>query len=230
MKYIFSLYLCLFFVSITGAQQLSNRFLEAGAMFGGTSYSGDVSEKRIELNETNPGFGFFVRYHLNSSFSLKAHIYSGSIAGDDKNTGLARRKYRFGTSIFETALVGEWFFFPHDRYSSTGIFKKHLQPYIFGGIGLTFADPKAEYYGNTPNQDLKVPLPEEGLKNKFVLAPIGVGLRAELLDWFSLGLEGGFRPVFSDDLDGMKVNGNPNSGDWYYFAGLTISVMLGGGQ
>ena len=199
-------------------------------MFGGTNYSGDLSEKTVELKETQPGFGFFVRYHLNANLSLKAHIYSGSISGDDKNTSRAGRKYRFGTSIFETAIVGEWAFLAHDRYSNTGIFKSHLQPYIFGGVGFTFGDPRAEYYGTTPNQDLKVPLPEEGLKNKFILAPVGAGIRTEITDWLALGIEGGVRPVFSDDLDGMKVNGNPDSGDWYYFAGLTLSVMLGGGQ
>lgn len=230
MKYFFSIYLLIFVVSCAAAQKISNRFLEAGMMFGGTNYSGDVSEKAVEIKETQPGFGFFVRYHLNPNFSLKAHVYSGSISGDDKNTSRAGRKYRFGTSIFETAIVGEWAFLAHDRYSNTGIFKSHLQPYIFGGVGFTFGDPKAEYYGTTPNQDLKVPLPEEGLKNKFILAPIGAGIRTEVTDWLALGIEGGVRPVFSDDLDGMKINGNPDSGDWYYFAGLTLSVMLGGGQ
>jgi len=228
MKYLFTFLLFYSLSSVAFSQKLSDRYVEAGMMFGATNYSGDLSEKAVELNETQPGFGFFIRYHVNRSISLKAHIYSGSITGDDKNTSRAARKYRFGTSIFETALIGEWYLLPHDRYSNTGIFKSRLEPYLFGGLGVTFADPKAEYYGNTPNQDLKVPLPEEGLKTKFLLAPVGGGIRTEIFDWLALGVEGGIRPVFSDDLDGMKINGNPNNGDWYYFGGMTLSVLMGG--
>ncbi|MCC7244331.1 MAG: hypothetical protein IT269_01515 [Saprospiraceae bacterium] len=74
---------------------------------------------------------------------------------------------------------------------------------------------------------LKVPLPEDGLKTLFMLAPMGVGLRFDVFDRLIIGVEGGWRPVFSDDLDGVKVNGNPESNDWYYYGGTTISFVLG---
>lgn len=212
------------------AQRYSNRFWEAGIMMGLTNYSGDVAERRVELNETQLGYGAFVRFHANKHISFKAHVYSGAISGDDRNTSRSARSYRFGTSIFEGALVGEWKLFSRDRMTRTGIFKPRLEPYLFGGIGITSAKPRAEYYGpdSLRNTYLKIPLPEEGLQTRFVLAPVGAGVRAEMNEWLVLGIEGGLRPVFSDDLDGMKVNGNPNSGDWYYFGGLTISVIIGG--
>lgn len=222
--------LCLLLISsvVAFSQKSISRTLEAGIMFGVTNYSGDVAEKRVELVETQPGYGFFARYHLTKNFSLKGHIYSGSITGDDKNTVNASRKYRFGTSIFEGGLVGEWTPFAKDRLSNTGVFRPLFEPYVFGGLGFTFADAKAEYYGTTPNTDLRVPLPEENLKTRFLLAPVGLGIRATVTERFVLGLEGGFRPVFSDDLDGMRINGNPGSNDWYYFGGLTLALILGG--
>jgi OmpA-OmpF porin, OOP family len=210
------------------AQKHIHRTLEAGIMLGATNYSGDVAEKRVELEETQPGYGFFARYHFNKNFSMKAHVYSGSISGDDKNTANFYRKYKFGTSIFETAVVGEWTFFAKDRLSNTGVFKPIFEPYIFGGLGFTFAEPKAEYYGNNPNQDLRIPIDQEVINTRYLLAPVGAGIRATLTERFVIGLEGGIRPVFSDDLDGMEINGNPNSNDWYYFSGLTIALILGG--
>lgn len=212
------------------AQKKRNNIWEAGMMFGATGYSGDVSEKAITLSQVQPGYGFFLRHYFNKSFALKAHVYSGAISGDDKGTSRANRSYRFGSSIFEGALVGEYVFFAKDRISKTGIFRPRVNPYIFGGLGFTKGDARAEYYGpdSLKNEYLKVPLPEEGLKNRFLLVPVGLGVRAELLEWMVIGLEGGFRPVFSDDLDGMKINGDPADNDWYYFGGITVSVLIGG--
>jgi OmpA-OmpF porin, OOP family len=224
------LFILMLFTAFTTihAQKSIKGTIEGGIMLGATNYSGDVAEKRVELIETQPGFGVFARYHFTKSFSIKAHVYSGSITGDDKNTVNAVRKYKFGTSIFEGAVVGEWTLFPKDRLTNTGVFKPIFEPYLFAGIGFTRADPKAEYYGTTPNIDLKVPLPEDNIKTRYLLAPIGAGIRVTLSERFVLGFEGGLRPVFSDDLDGMRMNGNPSSNDWYYFTGLTASIILGG--
>jgi hypothetical protein len=222
-----SFFICVHSIS---AQKDRNSIWEAGMMFGATGYSGDVSEKTITLNQVQPGYGFFLRHYFNKNFALKAHVYSGSISGDDKGTSRAARSYRFGSSIFEGALVGEYVFFGKDRISKTGIFRPRLNPYVFGGVGFTKSDAKAEYYGpdNMKNFYLKVPLPEEGLKSRFLLVPVGAGVRAELLEWLVIGVEGGVRPVFSDDLDGMKINGDPGDNDWYYFGGITVSVLIGG--
>ena len=228
MKFITILSLLVVSTASVFAQNSISRTLEAGLMFGATNYSGDLAEKRVEWVETHPGFGIFARYHLSRQFSIKGHVYSGSISGDDKNTINYTRKYKFGTSIFETALVGEWTIFPQDRLTNTGVFKPIFEPYVFAGVGFTSADPKAEYYGDMPNRDLRVPLPEDGITTKYLLAPAGAGIRATITERLVLGLEGGIRPVFSDDLDGMRINGNPDNNDWYYFGGLTIAIILGG--
>ncbi len=228
MKFYTTLFWVLCSISPLLSQRQISRTLEAGIMIGATNYSGDVAEKRVHLEETRPGFGVFARYHFNKNFSMKAHVYSGSISGDDKNTVNFKRKFKFGTSIFETALVGEWTFLAKERMSNTGVFKPAFEPYIFGGVGFTMADPKAEYYGSNPNFDLNIPISEENIKTRYLLAPVGAGVRATVTERLVIGLEGGLRPVFSDDLDGMEINGNPKSNDWYYFTGLTVALILGG--
>ena len=207
------------------------KYWEAGVMLGVTSYSGDVTAKRIDLQELRPGYGAFVRYHVSKHFAFKGHLYGGTISGDDKySTVKAPRSFKFGTFIFETAACIEWHVFGRDRFSETGLHNFFITPYFFAGAGVTFADANAEYYGPPERRDdfLKVPLPEEGLKTTFLLAPVGGGIRVDCYERFIMGLEGGFRPVFSDDIDGVSINGNPKRNDWYYFFGATASFVLTG--
>ena len=205
-------------------------YFEAGLLFGLTSYSGDITEKSIDLAEIHPGYGAYMRYHFNNYLSTRMHVYSGAISGDDANSStLQERKIRFSSSIVELGLVGEWFVLGNRRFSNTGVHHFSLSPYVFAGVGVTYANADAEYYGppDRRNENLRVPLPEEGLSNKFILLPMGVGIRADFMEGLVIGLEAGWRPVFSDDLDGIRYNGNPENGDWYYFGGVTVSFVLG---
>ena len=53
-----------------------------------------------------------------------------------------------------------------------------------------------------------------------------LGVRADLLEYVSIGLEGGYRVTLDDYLDGVKDNGVINR-DLYFFVGATLSVFLG---
>lgn len=209
--------------------RLSPHYLEAGFMFGITNYSGDVAESNIEWTETQPGFGMFIRYHITRKFSVKGHFYSGSVSGDDANSEvLADRKLRFSTSLTEFAMVLEWNFLAKDRISPTGVHSPQFTPYVFLGVGSTFADSDTEYYGPPEKYDtyFKTPLPEPGLDQSFLLIPMGAGMRVDVLERLVVGVDVGWRPVLSDDLDGISINGNPDKNDWYYFAGVTTSFIL----
>lgn len=207
--------------------------LEAGIMFGLANYMGDVAESNIEWSETLTSFGMFVRYNLTRKFSLKGHFYSGSISGDDANSEvLAYRSLRFSTSLTEFAMVLEWNFLAKDRISTTGMHRPKLAPYVFLGVGSTFADSKTEYYGPPEKYDayFQTSFPEPGLDQTFLIVPMGAGLRVDVLERLILGFDMGWRPVFSDDLDGISINGNPDKNDWYYFAGVTTSFILNNPQ
>jgi hypothetical protein len=226
------LVLCFLLLSFYAhAQQggFGRHYWEAGFLFGLTDYSGDLSEKPVEIRHTHPGYGAYLRYHFSRNFAVKAHVYSGTISGDDANTARYDRHFRFSTSLVEVATVAEWYPLGRDRVTATGVHRSFISPYLFAGIGVTFADALAEYYGSIEKQKiyLKVPFPEEGLQHRFLLTPIGGGIRFDMSEYLVVSLEGGLRPVYSDDIDGIRRNGNPKSGDWYYFSGVTVSFILG---
>jgi len=218
-------------LSLQAQRKSKNQYLECGFLFGLTNYSGDVAEKTIQFTETQPGFGVFVRYHLTPKLALKAHVYSGSIKGDDKNSAvLYDRKFKFSTNILETAAILQWNFLGKPRYSKTGLRSFNISPYFFLGAGVAFVTPDAQYYGppDKRNDYLKVPFPEGNLNRRLFIIPNGVGVKADILERFVLGLDIGWRPMFSDDLDGVSINGNPKRSDWYYFVGITTSFIITG--
>ncbi len=205
-------------------------YLEVGVMAGISNYSGDLTERDIELRQSRPAFGVFSRYHLSQSFILKAQLLSGRIYGDDQySTGHRERKFRVNGPFQEASLVLEYAPLHFGFENSEGK-QYYFFPYVFGGIGGTYANTKLEYYGSPEDMAnyVREPLPEGGKEQRsFICAPMGGGLRFNLDRRMTLGLEGGLRPVFSDLLDGVSKNGNPAYNDWYYFVGFTASYYLG---
>jgi OmpA-OmpF porin, OOP family len=211
------------------AQPEHVRTLEAGFLFGFNNYSGDVAQSKVVLGETRFGYGAFLRYQINKKFALRAHLYSGNISGDDKNNKeLAYRKFKFSANLLEIGAVGEWHFLGEERVTSSGILSTRISPYFFLGVGTTASEPETSCYGTSAEcaQYTDVAFPEPGLKSRYLTTPGGFGLKLFLSDRLNGGGEIGWRPVYSDYLDGIKRNGNPKRGDWYYFVGLSLSYVL----
>jgi hypothetical protein len=208
-----------------------SKALEAGFLFGMTNYSGDLAEKNIQISETKLGYGAYVRYLFSKHFALRAHLISGSISGDDKHAkdpDILRRQFRFNTNLLEVGLCGEWHILGRKGENSIGEKQRYFSPYVYLGLGMAFSDANATHYGPPEDEVIffKTPLPEVAEPQRFLLAPMGVGVQTELTDRVLLGLETGWRPVFSDKLDGVSINGNPDKNDWYYYAGATVSFIL----
>ncbi|MBL7808162.1 MAG: hypothetical protein JNN28_10120 [Saprospiraceae bacterium] len=229
------LLLLFIFISFYGFSQklyrANHRFLEAGLYLGGANYTGDVSSPGFVLAESHLSYGAYLRYFLTEHFSMRAQVFAGAISGDDAHApGEAKRarSLRFGTDIFETALLGEWHPLGLYRYKDIGVRRFFISPYLFIGAAGTFGGAKVEYYGLPADESkvLSAPLPETGPNQKFLATPFGIGCRAQINETIILGLDGGARLVFSDTLDGVHLNGNPDNNDWYYFGGMSISFIL----
>ena len=222
---------CAFQAAAQSTYKSSQKSWEAGLMLGLCNYSGDLSEKTITLSETHLSLGANLRYSFSDHFSLRAHLFSASISGDDahaKDPQTKQRSFRFGSDILEVGLGGEWYFLGKSRTSDIGVPRFFVAPYVYAGIGGTFCGAEVEYYGPPKDRDLffVVPMPEVEPRQRFLIAPVGAGCRIELNDRLAIGGEAGVRPVFSDKLDGVRFNGNPDKNDWYFICGATLSYIL----
>jgi hypothetical protein len=227
---LFSLLLCSGFVASAQINTYSPKFLEAGGTLGLTNYSGDLAEKTIQLTQTRFDLGVFARYHFSNYFAAKAQVSLNFISGSDKNAitqELKERSLRFKSSLLEFSMVGEWNFMNVKPPKRGDIQEFRVVPYLHAGIGGVRSNPKVTYYGPPDDfaKNVPYPIPEKGPSSVMLVIPFGMGLRAQLNDQVNVGIEAGFRPVFSDYLDGVKLNGKSNR-DWYYTAIATVSYAL----
>jgi len=209
----------------------NQHFVELGLMLGFANHSGDIAQQDIELSQSRPAFGAFARYHVSESFILKGQFNAGRIYGDDKHSDdRGPRQFRVKGPLFELSAVLEYAPLNFGFESTSGS-QFYFFPYLFAGLGGAYVRPKVEYYGPPEGVTtyIKTPFPEEEKAQRTLLCtPIGGGLRVNINRRVTLGIEGGWRPVYSDLLDGVSKNGNPEANDWYYFGGVTASYYISG--
>jgi OmpA-OmpF porin, OOP family len=204
------------------------KYWEAGPWIGFANYSGDVAENRIVVGETKIGFGFAARYHAARHLDIRVHLMGAKISGSDQNSpDLKDRGFKFFTPIKELGVVGEYLLREKDRVSSTGTFIGGFSPYVFAGFGLTFFDPSVECDETANGTNVCPTFPEANQKKRHVTPIGGLGIRFDLAEKFVVNAEIGFRPTFQDDIDGVKINGNKDRNDWYYFFGGGVSYIFG---
>ncbi len=202
---------------------LNAQNFEVGGFAGVAQYQGDLAEKHIELGETLLSKGFFMRYHLNEWVAFRAAYYNGNIAGDDANSPTNKfRAWKFSADINEFSFLTEVHALGLNRYDRRGKFRNAFTPTLFAGLAFSHAD--ATLFVPEEDRDL---FPEEGDTDFFLAVPFGAGMRYELSKYTSLGVEFGWRAIFSDYLDDVSKNGRRDKNDWYSFWGFTVSVVFG---
>ncbi|MCC6725500.1 MAG: OmpA family protein [Saprospiraceae bacterium] len=187
-----------------------------GLFIGMSNYWGDLVEPNCPLfKQAGPAFGISLRNQISPLLALRGSLNYGKLQGNDKNYDRNEgRGSSFNKSLFELGLVGEFDILGKHRYNGT-TFRKTLSPYLIGGVGLGFGDPKP-----------KVGEPDYS-KINFAI-PMGLGIRYDISSKVYLGLEYVTRATFTDDIDGISTStGNPEENDWYNFGGLKIGFMFG---
>ena len=231
MKLIFSFGLFLSLSTAFSQQTFSDKYLEAGLVTGFTNYSGDMAERNIQFKENGVGAGLFARYHFSTILALKAQVFAGKIGGTDANArtiDLKERSLKFSSNLLEFAVMAEWNFMNVKPERLDDVQEIKVVPYLMLGVGGVFSQPEVTYFGPPDQFTRLVPfnIPEPGLKKQALVLPFGVGLRTLVSKKITVGIEGAFHPALSDYLDGIKLNGKPNS-DWYYTALASASLVLG---
>ena len=167
-----------------------------------------------------------MRYNINDRFSVSGNFNISTLQGSDLNSSapiIKQRGFAFKYGIKELAISGEFNLLPTDRrMHNYGFFLQRFSPYIFAGFALAATDGTP----TAPADRIPYPVPEKDTRNTFIAASFGVDLKLQITKEINTGFDFGWRPTFSDYLDGVSINGNPNKNDWYFMAGFKISYLL----
>ena len=197
-----------------------------GGGLGTAVYSGDIIRK-IDPGQAGLQGTLFGKRNFDNVWSLRVGVSTAKLMGNDAIQPIDRvardRNWSFNSRVTEFSAVMEFNFLDFANHKSE--FK--FSPYAFFGLGYSFVKGKGERDG----------IALEDLKGRGALViPFGGGIKYLLSDQLTLGMELGFRPTTSDFLDNpdsdqpkdakIKNFGNPNTKDWYYFLGVTVSYSL----
>ena len=207
---------------------IAQQNVEAGFFAGAANYQGDLAEDEIEIGETKLAYGGYISYLINPRVLVRGNVYYGNISGKDSNSAvLENRGFSFTADVLEIGVNAQWLIFGRSRYNNSGIFVPQFTPYLFGGAAISTIKADLLYPDTELNNSR---FPEKEDTDNFLVVPLGVGLRYEMVEFLTLGFELGARATFSDYVDNVSLNANPNKNDWYLFGGFTLGYVFGSAE
>lgn len=205
MKRILS-FACLFIPFLGSAQSFfairNERKLILTAGTGTATYFGELSNPGTIIN-LQPNLNVGLQMYVSPRISVRSELNWFVLHGDDKlasESGREKRGLSFRSSCFEISGVGEVSLFANgNRYYR----RPTVNFYGFGGIGLMYFNPVADYQGKSYSLQ---PLRTEGKSYSRVtpVIPFGLGARLKLTPNLNLAIEGGFRKTFTDYIDDVS--------------------------
>lgn len=177
-----------------------------GVFAGGSSYIGDLNDKPFA--RTKPAIGVGLNYDLSDRFTLRSGLTLAGLEGGDQYTGTnflkQNRNLSFKSSLTELSLLGELTIFNLNDIN--------WSPYVFGGLAVFHFNP---YVKDSGQKVYLRPLSTEGEGlpswpvNTYSLTqlaiPFGGGVKFNLSENVRLGVELGFRRLFTDYLDDVST-------------------------
>jgi hypothetical protein len=222
---------------ISRGQLWKQKRYEALAGVGTTQFFGDIggyskSEnvlgfKDLSLSQTRFNFNVGMKYKILKDFNLRLSLTYGMLHATDEKGSNEARGFEATTSIFEPAVMVEYYFiksklgdsylFSSGRGSGpSGGFFSALEFYAFTGIGGLSYNVKANDALAATGQ------PTSGFTG---VIPVGAGVNLLFKPEYNLGLELGGRYSFSDYLDGYTSQYS-SSNDVYYFLNVTFTYKI----
>lgn len=232
--------ICLLFhfgVGITYSQNLWKlKRYEATAGFGPSFFFGDIGGfsktenilgiKDLSFRQTRFNLNGSLKYRVTSDVNVRLSLTYGLLHATDKRGSNENRDFEASISIFEPAVIGEYYFIKNSSEASWLVNKgrgnrfksiiSKLDFYAFTGIG-------GLSYSIKPNEKLDA----HGItKSGFTaVIPVGIGSSFNYTPQLNLGVELGGRYTLTDNLDGYSSQYS-SSNDVYYFLNFTITYKV----
>ena len=204
---------------------------EVGGGLGTSVYSGDMIRK-IDPGQAGLQGTLFGKRNFDNVWSLRVGVSVAELMANDAlkpiDPVVFARDWAFDSRVTEFSALMEFNFLDYVNHKSE--FK--FSPYAFFGLGYSWVKGVGGKKSG-PVQDYRL---------STLVIPFGGGVKYLLSDQLTLGIELGFRPTTSDELDKLvstlptpgtspavaKIDGfgNPYTKDWYYSLGLTLSYTL----
>lgn len=186
---------------------------EIGVLLGGSYYYGDiVNTVAIQSQAIHPAGGIFLRKHLSKKFCIRGNFMYARVGAADSNLAASAetafqlsRNLAFYADIFEVSGVVEYNLI--EDHNKGRRIKNRFIPYIYGGLGLFYFEPKA-IHPITGNPISLRPLKLDGSSySPIALAvPLGLGFRYYLNKNWQLGFDLGMRLTSTSHLDDIAGN------------------------
>jgi hypothetical protein len=182
--------------------------------------------KDIIIDQTSYNINGQLKYRIAERVAAKVSLTYGSLHASDAKGSNEGRELEAVTSIFEPALMAEYYFkksqnmnsylYQRGRRSRFRNFFSTMDIYAFTGFG-------GVKFNVTPNEALlERGLPTSGFA---AIVPAGVGVSVSMTRDYNLGIELGGRYAFSDYLDGYTSQYS-KSNDVYYFLNFTFTYKI----
>ncbi len=208
------------FFLLLSALAFGQKATEVGIYGGISLYQGDLAQSPFSAEELNPAVALTYRQFFNPRVALRASALWTQLTGSDlPYTSRSTRGVVMKTSLVEATIGAEWHLLGRARLNNTSAFRQKFSPYLGLSAGLAFANPEF-------TQPVDLPKKEEDFSTTFFVLPITAGLRFEMTRKLSVSVDFSTRPVFSDYLDGISENGNPDKRDWFFTSGITILYSI----
>jgi len=176
------------------------------ARVGIANYQGDLQSKNITFKQARFLGSLGAQYDLSEHFTARTYLTLTSLKADDKKgtAAMKARNLNFQTRVFEWELGMQ--------YNFLSLNNSWFTPYIYAGVGLynfkpftrtadgakTFLKPlSTEGQGIIPGK--------KGYKLTQFNIPLGIGATYVLSEDIRVGLEMGYRKLFTDYLDDVST-------------------------
>jgi opacity protein-like surface antigen len=211
---------------------------EIGIHLGSFIYQGDLTPNAFgAFNTMKPGVGISATRNINHRYAVRMQLLRGALKGDDSKyenpEWRQQRNFKFKTPVTELSLhvVRNMISLkPNDA----GII--NFSPYVFAGASFSFLNIKRDWsefnYSHFSGETTVLNGLDEDINHKLPKGifsiPIGAGVRYGISEKLSFTLEGTYRILDTDYLDGFSRAANPDMNDHYHT--MTVGLIYSFGR
>ncbi len=232
---------CIILISLSLITKAQSDFIpryELGLHLGTFIYQGDLTPNDYgAFNTMKAGFAISATRNINSLYAIRFQLLRGALKGDDSKYAnpdwRQQRNFKFKTPVTELSLQAVRNILSL-RSNEAGII--NFTPYVFAGISYSFLNIKRDWsnfnYAHFAGEDAVINGLNEDINHKVPKGlfsfPIGAGVRYGINEKLSFSLEGTYRIIGNDYLDGFSRAANPEMADHYHT--LMIGVIYSFGK